>query len=139
MFHLKTLVKSAATRQDLAYLTKFAPIVASQAVRGYATHKIPDHLKDVPTAPDPKFFDMVEYFFHRGCQVVEEQLVSEMKEKTSLENKRKKVQGILNLMQPCDHIIEIAFPLRRDNGNYEIITCYRAQHSTHKTPTKGGM
>lgn len=135
MFHLKTLAKSAVTRQDLCHLTKFAPIVAA---RTCTTHQIPDHLKSVPTAPDPKFFDMVEYFFHRGCQVVEEQLVSEMKEKSSLENKRKKVQGILNLMQPCDHIIEIAFPLRRDNGNYEIITCYRAQHSTHKTPTKGG-
>lgn len=100
--------------------------------------EIPDRLKTVPTAKDPKFFDMVEYFFHRGCQVLEEELVAGMKEKTSLDMKRKKVQGILSLMQPCDHIIEIAFPLRRDNGNYEIITCYRAQHSTHKTPTKGG-
>lgn len=139
MFHLKTLVKSASAKQELAHLIKFTPLAVTQVSRSYVSHQIPDHLKEIPTAKDPKFFDMVEYFFHRGCQVVEEQLVSEMKEKTSLENKRKKVQGILNLMQPCDHIIEIAFPLRRDNGNYEIITCYRAQHSTHKTPTKGGQ
>lgn len=108
------------------------------STRSYSLHEIPERLKSVPTDADPKFFDMVEYFYHRGCQVVEEQLVADMKEKTSLDLKRKKVQGILNLIQPCDHIIEIAFPLRRDNGNYEIITCYRAQHSTHKTPTKGG-
>jgi glutamate dehydrogenase (NAD(P)+) len=61
-----------------------------------------------------------------------------MKERTSLEEKRQKVKGILSLMQPCDHILEINFPLRRDNGVYEIITGYRAQHSTHRTPTKGG-
>lgn len=63
----------------------------------------------VPTAKDPKFFDMVEYFFHRGCQVVENSLVEEMKERTSLEEKRQKVSGILNLMQRCDHIIEVIF------------------------------
>lgn len=61
-----------------------------------------------------------------------------MKEKVSIEEKRQKVKGILSLMQPCDHILEINFPLRRDNGVYEIIHGYRAQHSTHRTPTKGG-
>lgn len=80
----------------------------------------------------------VEYFFHRGCQIVEDSLVENMKERTSDKEKREKVKGILRLMQPCDHIIEINFPLRRDNGVYEIITGYRAQHSTHRTPTKGG-
>ena len=25
-----------------------------------------------------------------------------------------------------------------DNGTYRTITCYRAQHSTHQLPTKGG-
>jgi glutamate dehydrogenase (NAD(P)+) len=80
----------------------------------------------------------VEYFFHRGCQIVEDSLVENMKERTTIQEKREKVKGILRLMQPCDHIIEINFPLRRDNGVYEIITGYRAQHSTHRTPTKGG-
>lgn len=61
-----------------------------------------------------------------------------MKERSTLEEKREKVKGILRLMQPCDHILEINFPLRRDSGVYEIITGYRAQHSTHRTPTKGG-
>jgi glutamate dehydrogenase (NAD(P)+) len=61
-----------------------------------------------------------------------------MKERTTISEKREKVKGILRLMQPCDHILEINFPLRRDSGVYEIITGYRAQHSTHRTPTKGG-
>lgn len=56
----------------------------------------------------------------------------------SLEERKKKVKGILMLMQGCDHIIEISFPLRRDSGDYEMITGYRAQHCTHRTPTKGG-
>lgn len=84
------------------------------------------------------FLMQVEYFFHRGCQIVEDSLVENMKERTTEKEKREKVKGILRLMQPCDHILEINFPLRRDNGVYEIVHGYRAQHSTHRTPTKGG-
>lgn len=80
---------------------------------------------------------MVEYFFHRGCQIAEDKLVEDIKGGT-LEERKKKVKGILLLMQGCDHIIEISFPIRRDSGVYEIITGYRAQHCTHRTPTKGG-
>lgn len=80
---------------------------------------------------------MVEYFFHRGCQIAEDKLVDDIKGH-SLEERKKKVKGILMLMQGCDHIIEINFPLRRDSGDYEMITGYRAQHCTHRTPTKGG-
>lgn len=80
---------------------------------------------------------MVEYFFHRGCQIAEDKLVEETKG-ASLEERKKKVRGILMLMQHCDHIIEMSFPLRRDSGDYEMITGYRAQHCTHRTPTKGG-
>jgi len=138
MFHLKTLVKSVALRQDLSTLVKALPIAVSQQTRNYSDHKIPDRLKNVPEAENPKFFDMVEYFFHRACQIAEDQLVEEMKGKLTLEEKKKKVKGILMLMQQCDHIIEICFPLRRDSGNYEMIIGYRAQHSTHRTPTKGG-
>jgi len=138
MFHLKTLVKTAVARQELAILAGRSAIACSQQQRAYSDHQIPERLKDVPTAKDPLFFDMVEYFFHRACQVVEDNLIDSMKGSV-LEEKKKKVKGILMLMQPCDHIIEISFPLRRDNGVYEIITCYRAQHSTHRTPTKGGI
>lgn len=102
-------------------------------------HDIPDKLKDVPTAENPRFFDMVEYFFHRACQIAEDKLVEEMKGRLSVEDKRKKVKGILMLMQGCDHILQIAFPVRRDSGDYEMIRGYRAQHSTHRTPCKGGQ
>lgn len=141
MFHLKSLAKTALVKQEVAGLVvKALPnaVVSVQSARNYADHQIPDRLRDVPTAKDPRFFDMVEYFFHRGCQIAEDKLIEDIKG-TSLEERKKKVKGILMLMQGCDHIIEISFPLRRDSGDYEMITGYRAQHCTHRTPTKGGI
>lgn len=118
---------------------KLAPITSSALQSQRSLHDIPDKLKDIPTAENPKFFDMVEYFFHRSCQIAEDKLVEDMKGRMTIEDKKKKVRGILLGMQPCDHIIEISFPVRRDSGDYEMITGYRAQHSTHRTPCKGGI
>ncbi|KAH6944294.1 hypothetical protein HPB50_002610 [Hyalomma asiaticum] len=82
---------------------------------------------------------MVEYFYHRGWQVVEDKLVEEFKGKLSLEEKRKKVRGYLALLGPCHAVLEVSFPLKRDNGEYVMINGWRAQHSHHRTPCKGGI
>lgn len=148
MFHVRGLTRSSialkqAPSNDVVQgmLARIVPAALQTASRGYADHQIPDRLKDVPSAPNPKFFDMVEYFFHRACQIVEDKLVEDVGKRSRLpvEERKKKVKGILMLMEPCDHILETTFPLRRDSGDYEMILGYRAQHSTHRTPCKGGI
>lgn len=144
MLHLKNIAKSVvpplknSIQNEVANTVKIAPAAVNVCCRTYSSHEIPERLRDIPTSANPRFFDMVEYFFHRACQVVEDKLVEDMKSRVSIEEKKKKVAGILKLMQPCDHILEIQFPLRRDSGDYEMILGYRAQHSSHRTPTKGG-
>lgn len=148
MFHVRNLTRSSIALKQapgndvvqsiLARATLAA--VQTAARRGFADHQIPDRLKDVPEAPNPRFFDMVEYFFHRACQIIEDKLVEDINKRSRvpIEERKKKVKGILMLMEPCDHILETTFPLRRDSGDYEMITGYRAQHSTHRIPCKGG-
>lgn len=117
--------------------TAIAPIISQR--RGYSDHKIPENLQYVEDAEDPSFFHMVEYFYHRGWQVVEDKLVEEFRGKLSLEEKRKKVRGYLALLGPCHAVLEVSFPLKRDNGEYVMINGWRAQHSHHRTPCKGGI
>lgn len=145
MFHVRKLTRSPiglkqVPSNDVLKGTLVRATAALQ-MRGYADHQIPERLKDVPNAANPKFFDMVEYFFHRACQIAEDKLVEDVAKRSRLtvEERKKKVKGILMLMEPCDHILETSFPLRRDSGDYEMITGYRAQHSTHRIPCKGGM
>ncbi|MEX2362384.1 MAG: Glu/Leu/Phe/Val dehydrogenase dimerization domain-containing protein, partial [Balneolaceae bacterium] len=48
-------------------------------------------------------------------------------------------KGILSQIKMCNMVYQVAFPLKRDNGEIEVIEGWRVEHSHHKTPTKGGI
>ncbi len=47
--------------------------------------------------------------------------------------------SLLNQIRACNFICRFAFPVERDNGSIEVINAWRAEHSNHKLPTKGGI
>lgn len=47
-------------------------------------------------------------------------------------------QGILDQIKFCNSVYRMRFPVRIGN-RVEVIEAYRAEHSHHKTPTKGGI
>lgn len=48
-------------------------------------------------------------------------------------------QELLSVIRECANVTKFKFPLTRDDGTMEVLTAYRAQHSTHCLPTKGGI
>lgn len=48
-------------------------------------------------------------------------------------------KGILNQIKACNSVYRMRFPVKMDDGRIEVIEAYRAQHSHHKTPCKGGI
>lgn len=46
---------------------------------------------------------------------------------------------LLAQIKECNSVYHMAFPLRRDDGKIEVIHGWRAEHSHHKMPTKGGI
>ncbi len=47
--------------------------------------------------------------------------------------------GLLDYIKKNNATIHINFPLVRDNGTIEVIEGWRAQHSNHRKPCKGGI
>lgn len=47
--------------------------------------------------------------------------------------------SLLAQIRVCNFVCRFAFPIERDNGKIEVIRAWRAQHSNHKLPTKGGI
>lgn len=137
----KSLYLTSGSTKPLWKLLRKA--VPSTQRRAYGDHKIPDRLQSVPTDPNPKFFDMVEYFFHRACVMGEDKFVEDLGKvkgnRVSKEDRKARVTGILKAVEQCDYNLEVMFPIKLDCGDYEIIHGFRTQHSSHRTPMKGGV
>jgi hypothetical protein len=70
---------------------------------------------------EPEFLDMVKIFFDQAAA------------KTSIP------PAYLHIFKNVRNILRVSFPIRRDDGTIESITGYRAQHSLHRVPCKGGI
>jgi glutamate dehydrogenase (NAD(P)+) len=48
-------------------------------------------------------------------------------------------KGLLDQIRCCNSVYRFDFPLRRHDGTIEVIHAWRAEHSHHKLPVKGGI
>uniref|UniRef100_A0A8R1U1L2 Glutamate dehydrogenase n=1 Tax=Onchocerca volvulus TaxID=6282 RepID=A0A8R1U1L2_ONCVO len=86
-----------------------------------------DQLQEMEDQLDPLFFKMVDYYFEKGAAVIMPKLVEEHPSREMSKEAKEKF------------VLHITFPIKRDDGTFEIIEAWRAQHSDHRTPTKGGI
>ena len=47
--------------------------------------------------------------------------------------------GLLDQIHACNNVVRFRFPLERDDGSIEVVSAWRAQHSHHMLPVKGGI
>jgi glutamate dehydrogenase (NAD(P)+) len=67
------------------------------------------------------FFDDVNQYFDAACRHTDVP------------------EGILHQIQACNAVYRIRFPVRRDDGQVVVMKGFRAEHSHHRLPTKGGI
>ena len=46
---------------------------------------------------------------------------------------------LLANIKACKNLLYVSFPLKRDDGSIEVMHAWRAEHSHHKLPCKGGI
>lgn len=48
-------------------------------------------------------------------------------------------EGMQDEIKACNSIIKVTFPAQLDDGTFKVFTGYRATHSDHRLPVKGGI
>jgi len=73
------------------------------------------------SAGEPSFLECVNMYYDRAASL------------TALK------PGMLAHIKACDSVLRMAIPFRKADGDFQVVTAYRAQHSHHRLPTKGGI
>jgi glutamate dehydrogenase (NAD(P)+) len=47
--------------------------------------------------------------------------------------------GVIKQVKACNAVYRICFPVRDDAGEVQLVEAFRAEHSYHRLPTKGGV
>jgi glutamate dehydrogenase (NAD(P)+) len=71
--------------------------------------------------PTERFFEQINQYFDKAATFSEHP------------------PGLLNQIKQCNSVYHVSFPLQRDDGSVEVLEGWRAQHSNHKLPSKGGI
>lgn len=69
---------------------------------------------------EPRFLENVKLFLERAAK------------KTDIPD------DMYNVIESCASVVRFNIPVRMDNGKMQTFPCYRAQHSHHALPVKGG-
>ena len=72
-------------------------------------------------SPEMSFSEQVNYSFDRAAALTDYH------------------PTLLQQIRTCGSIYRVSFPLKRTDGSIEVIHGWRAEHSHHKLPTKGGI
>jgi glutamate dehydrogenase (NAD(P)+) len=77
-------------------------------------------MSDITEKREGEFFDDVLKYFNRAAKFVDVP------------------QGLLEQIKYCNSVYRIRFPIKVGD-DFQVIEAYRAEHSHHKLPTKGGI
>jgi glutamate dehydrogenase (NAD(P)+) len=139
----KLVTRSATVVHGITY-DLLPPVGYRQASRILASARLSSTATTNPYPIDPNdpqdsasFFEMVELYYDRAAARLAPNLVKELT--GPQEEREKRVNGILAMIKPCNRVMAVTFPIKRDNGDFEMIEGWRAQHSDHKVPSKGGI
>jgi hypothetical protein len=95
------------------------PMYQFQKTKFNTVHKSKDS-KEHKQIHEPEFLEMVQMYFDGASKYIDIP------------------KYYLNLIKSTKAAIKFNFPLVKDDGTIQVIQAYRAQHSLHYLPTKGG-
>jgi len=88
---------------------------------GVSTLFVPFMKRRTSSPPRGSFFQSVSYYLDQAAQHTDYE------------------PGLLEQVKACNSVYRMRFPVEDDEGKVKVILAYRAEHSHHRLPTKGGI
>lgn len=106
-------------------------------------YQIPDKYRNSFYLANSSLFDSINWFLHRAYEVLFPSLIKKLRlidsNRLLSDNEiAEKIENIVQVLDQCNSVIDVRFPIRRDNGQLEVIRGFRAHHGLF-TGYKGSL
>lgn len=104
-------------------------------------YEIPEEYQKSFYLANASLHDNIEWYFHRGVEAAFKKYVTQIKYVSPCLNNdtvQKLAINSINTLDSTANILQLNFPLKRDNGLVEIIKVYCVQHGLHYDSHLGG-
>lgn len=122
----------------------FSVIYANKVYKSDYKYEMPEVLKNTFFLANSSFFNNTNWFVHRAYEVAFTDLVEEVKTREPSFDTVKAIERVLSfikVLEPCNVVIDLRYPVERENGEYSVIRAFRAQHGKFRAgvPCLGGI
>ncbi|CAH2001756.1 unnamed protein product [Acanthoscelides obtectus] len=96
-------------------------------------YEIPERYKNSFYLANASLFDSTNWFLHRTFEIFFPTLKKEIKKyerykSLNNENLHAKTENLVQVLDQCNSIIDVRYPIKRDNGEYRIIRGFRVNY-----------
>lgn len=95
-------------------------------------YEIPDRYRNSFYLANAAFFESTNWFLHKAYEVIFPTLKENLKciKNYAINDNEvaEKVENVVKILDQCNNILDIRFPIKRDNGKYEIIRGFSAHY-----------
>nr|CAI5851353.1 unnamed protein product [Callosobruchus analis] len=96
-------------------------------------YEIPERYKNSFYLANAALFDSTNWFLHRAFEVIFPSLKKTLKYEKTCESLtddqiHDRLENLVQVLDQCNSIIDVRYPIKRDNGKYEIIRGFRAHY-----------
>lgn len=96
-------------------------------------YEIPERYQNAFYLANAALYDSTNWFLHRAYEVIFPKLKADLAKleiyKNISDNEAvEKVEEVIKILDQCNSILDVRFPVKRDNGSYEMIRGFRAHH-----------
>lgn len=101
-------------------------------LRNFSTiaYEIPERYRNSFYLANAAFFDQVNWYLHRAYQICFSRLVTQLQERENLNESQAihKINTTIQVLDQCNSLIDVRFPIQLESGKKELIRGFRAQH-----------
>jgi len=109
------------TASGVRHFASDSDIVADHTAKSESSTGDCEHVGDAAACGDTTFLESVNIFFDQAAA------------RTDLS------KGVLQQLKEPEQVLRVAFPFKKSDGDIKMIHGYRAHHSSHRLPVKGGI